>query len=102
MARHRLRRRDGELVGVVAEDVLDRLRLGHVAERRPRAVRVDVADPLRLDLGAPSAARIISATPSASGSGCSHVVGVVRGAVAEHLGVDRARRASAPTRDPRA
>ena len=52
VAHHRLRRRDRELVGVVAEDVLDRLRLGGVAERRRRAVRVDVADALRLDAGA--------------------------------------------------
>ena len=37
---------------MVAEDVLDRLRLGGVAERRRGAVRVDVADPLRLDAGA--------------------------------------------------
>ena len=49
VAHHRLRRRDRELVGVVAEDVLDRLRLGRVAERRRRAVRVDVADALGLD-----------------------------------------------------
>ena len=32
---------------MVAEDVLDRARLGRVAERRRRAVRVDVADALR-------------------------------------------------------
>ena len=37
----------------------------------------------------------MSLTPIASGSGLSHVVRVVRGAVAEHLGVDpRAARAS--------
>ena len=71
VAGHRLRRGDGELVRVVAEDVLDRLRLGRVAERRRGAVRVDVADALGLDSGAPSAARIISATPTDSGSGCA-------------------------------
>src|SRR4029453_3246317 len=32
VAHHRFRRRDGELVRVVAEDVLERLRLGEIAE----------------------------------------------------------------------
>ena len=35
-----------------AEHVLDRLRLGRVAERRRGAVRIHVADPSRVDLGA--------------------------------------------------
>ena len=59
------------LVGVAAEDLLDRPRLGRVAERRRGSVRVDVADPLRLDVKRSSAARIIPATPVASGSGCA-------------------------------
>ena len=45
---------------MVAEDVLDRPRLGGVAERRRRAVRVDVADLLRLDAGALRAPRASS------------------------------------------
>ena len=43
----------------VAEDLLDRPRLGEVAERRRGPVRVDVADPLRLDARAASAVRIM-------------------------------------------
>ena len=35
---------------MLPEDVLDRLRLGGVAERRRRPVRVDVPDPLRFDV----------------------------------------------------
>ena len=69
VARHGLRRRDRELVGVVAEDLLQRPRLGEVAERRRGAVRVDVADALGRDPAASSAAPIIAATPVASGSG---------------------------------
>jgi hypothetical protein len=57
-----LRRRDRELVGVLAEDVLDRLGLRRVAERRRRPVRVDVVDVL---------GRIISITPTESGSGAA-------------------------------
>ena len=64
-----LRRGDGERVGVVAEDLLDRARLGRVAERRRGAVRVDVADLLGSTPERSSAARIIPATPVASGSG---------------------------------
>src|ERR1051325_1425784 len=51
VAGHRLRRADGELVGVLAEDALDRQRLRFVAERRRRAVRVDVVNVGRLQAG---------------------------------------------------
>ena len=44
VAGHRLGRRHGELVRVVAERALDRDAFGDVAERRRRAVRVDVVD----------------------------------------------------------
>ena len=93
VAHHRLRRRDGELVGVVAEDVLDRLRLGGVAERGGGAVRVDVADALGLDAGALERAAHHRRDARRLGLGLREVVRVVRGAVAEHLGVDRRRRA---------
>ena len=81
--------RDGELVGVVAEDVLDRLRLGRVAERGRGAVRVDVADALGLDAGALERAAHHRRDADRLGLGLGEVVRVVRGAVAEHLGVDR-------------
>ena len=44
VADHRLRRADRHLVGVVAEGGLDRARLGHVVERRRRAVGDDLVD----------------------------------------------------------
>src|SRR5437016_1727355 len=44
VAGYRLSGGHRELVRVIAEDVLDRFRLGSVAERRRRPVRVDVAD----------------------------------------------------------
>ena len=81
---------------MVAEDLLDRPRLGRVAERRRGPVRVDVADPLRLD---PGALERRAHHPRHAGRlrlGLGHVVGVVRRAVAEHLGVDR--RAARPRR----
>ena len=72
MPEHGLRRRDGELVRMRAEHRLDRLRLGEIALRRRRPVRVDVARPARARRrNATSAARIISATPTESGSGCA-------------------------------
>ena len=101
VAGDRLRRRDGKLVRVVAEDLLDRLRLGQVAERRGRPVGVDVADLLRLDPGAGRAPRASSPmTPTDRRVGLREVVGVVRRAVADHLGVDRGRRAPAPPPAP--
>ena len=44
VAGHRLRGGDRDVVGVVAEDLAQRLRLGDVAVRRRRRVRVDVHD----------------------------------------------------------
>ena len=44
MADHRLRRADRDPVGLVPEGRLDRPRLGHVVERRRRAVGDDVVD----------------------------------------------------------
>src|SRR5215211_3524019 len=85
---HRLGRGDRELVGVVAEDVLDRLRLGRVAERRRGPVRVDVADPRGLDSGSLEGAAHHLPDADRLWLGCGKVVRVVGGAVAEHLGVD--------------
>ena len=74
---------------MVPEDVLDRLRLGGVAERRRGSVGIDVPDLLRLDAGA------LDRRPHHLGDadclrlGRSEVVAVVRGAVGEHLRVDR-------------
>ena len=73
---------------MVAEHVLDRLRLGRVAERRRGAVRVDVADALRLDAGALERAAHHRGDARRLRLRLRHVVRVVRGAVAEHLGVD--------------
>src|SRR6185312_14505915 len=42
VSHHRFCRGDGELVGMIAEDRLDRLRLGKISERRRGSVRVDV------------------------------------------------------------
>ena len=73
---------------MVAEDRLDRLRLGEVAERRRGAVRVDVADPLGLDPGALERAAHHRRDALGLRLGLGEVVRVVRAAVAEHLGVD--------------
>ena len=100
VSHHRLRRRDRELVGVVAEDVLDRLRLGEIAQRRRRAVRVDVADALGLDACAAERGAHHVGDAGGLGLGLRHVVRVVRGAVAEHLRVDRGRRVPARPRAP--
>ena len=102
VARHRLRRGDGEPVGVVAEDLLERARLGEVAERRRGAVGVDVADPLRRDPGRLERRRDHRRDTGRLGLGLREVVRVVRGAVAEHLGVDRRAARAAPPRAPRA
>jgi hypothetical protein len=48
---HRLGRTDHGLVGVVAERALHRQRFGKVAERRRRAVRVEVIDLVGVDAG---------------------------------------------------
>src|SRR3970040_1132115 len=50
---HRLRRADGEAVGVLAEDLLEGQRLDAVVHRRAGAVGVDVADKRAVDLGLP-------------------------------------------------
>ena len=50
MPGHGLGRADGNFLGVVAEDALQRGRLDRVAQRRRSAVRVDVADMVRRDL----------------------------------------------------
>ena len=42
---------DGQPVGVVAENALDRPDIGNVAERRRGAVGIDVVDPFRRDHG---------------------------------------------------
>ncbi len=95
VARDRLRRGNRELVGVVAEHLLDRARLGEVAERRRGPVRVDVPDAFRIDVGTAQRSAHHVADPDCLGFGLRHVVRVVRSAVAEHLGIDsRTARAS--------
>ena len=71
-----------------AEHVLDRLRLGDVAERRRRAVRVDVAHALGLDSCRCERGGHHRGDAGRLRLGLRHVVRVVRRAVAEHLGVD--------------
>ena len=88
VSHHRFRRGDGELVGMIAEDRLDRLCLGKISQRRRGSVRVDVADPLRLDPGAQQRGAHHVRDTDRLGLGLRHVVRVVRRAVAEHLGVD--------------
>ena len=87
---------------MVAEDVLDRLRLGGVAERGRGAVGVDVADALGLDARALERRAHHRRDAGRLRLGLRQVVRVVRGAVAEHLGVDRRRRAARRAPSPRA
>ena len=94
VAHHRLRRGDSELVSVVAEHVLDRFRLCRVAEGRRGSVGVDVADVLGLQAGTVDRRPHHLADADRLRLGLRHVMAVVRGAVGEHLGVDR--RASRP------
>ena len=72
---------------MVSEHVLERACLGQVAEGRRRAVRVDVADVGGRQAGAPQGGADHLAHPHRLGVGLRDVVCVVRGAVAEHLGV---------------
>ena len=65
-------------------------------------MRVDVADPLGLDAGAPERGAHHLRDAGRLGLRLRHVVRVVRRAVAEHLGVHASRRAPAPRRGPRA
>ena len=87
VARHGLRRRDGKVVRVSTEDVLDRLRLGCVAERRRRAVRVDVAHLLRLEARSRESPVHHLRDADRVGIGLRHVMRVVRRAVGEDLGI---------------
>jgi hypothetical protein len=89
MTHDRLRRGDRELVGVIAEDVLDRLRLRQVAERRRCAVCVDVVDVFWRKVGAAQCCAHHLGYSNGLGIRRRHVVRVVRGAVTDHLGVDR-------------
>ena len=73
---------------MIAEDVLDRLRLGDVAERRRGAVRVDVADPLEVHACACERRAHHRRDSRCLGLGLGKMVCVVRGAVTEHLAVD--------------
>src|SRR5207245_2569488 len=88
VARHRLRGRDGEPPGVLAEDALDRERLELVVVGRGRSVRVDVPDlggvEPRVAQGGRHRAR--GAVPLGVGRG--HVVRVARHPVADDLRVD--------------
>ena len=88
VAHHRLRRRNRQLVGVVAEDFLDRLRLRQVSQRRRRAVSVDVPDTLGLNGGAPECGAHHVGDAGRLRLGLGHVMPVVRCAVPEHLRVD--------------
>ena len=73
---------------MLAEHVLDRPGLRQVAQRRRGAVRVDVADPLGLDVRTPQRRAHHVGDAGGLGLRLRHVVRVVRAAVAEHLGVD--------------
>ena len=67
---HRLGRADGQLLRVVAEDGLDRLGLGHVADRRRGAVGVDVIDLVQRDARRASACAASPCTaPAPPGAG---------------------------------
>lgn len=46
---HGFGRADCNLLGIVAEETLDRLRFGHVASRRRSAMRINVIDLIRVD-----------------------------------------------------
>ena len=85
---HRLRGRDRELVRVVAEHLFDGEGLRDVAERRARAVGVHVVHVLRCHARAREGGPHHGDDAARAGVGLEHVVGVVGGAVAEHLRVD--------------
>ena len=84
----RLGRRHGRRAAGLAHQRLDRAQLDLVAERRRRAVRVDVVDVLGLDAG-PLDGRLhgpVRAVPALGG--CGDMVGVAGHAVTDHLGID--------------
>ena len=62
---------DAHLAGVLAEDGFDGDRFGLVAQRRARAVGVDVVDRVGVELGHRAGRRLIAlAAPVPSASGC--------------------------------
>src|SRR5438445_12814724 len=72
---------------MLPEDATDGVRLEFVVQGSSGPVRVDVVDPLRLDLGL--AKRSLHGQHGAvTLRGGGHVEGVVARAVADHLGVD--------------
>ena len=85
---HRLGRGDRKLVGMVAEGGLDRPRLGGVAEWSRGAVRVDVAHLLGLDAARSESLGHHACHSTGLGVGLGDVVGIIRGAVGDNLGVD--------------
>ena len=88
MPGHRFRRGDRQLVGVLAEQILDRERLDAIVVRRRRAVRVDVADLLRRDVGLPEGHVHDAHRPAAVLGRRRNVIRVAGHAVADDLGVD--------------
>ena len=87
---------------VVAEAALDGQRLERVVVRRRGAVRVDVVDLRRARCRRSRAPSLITRTRAVAVLGRrGDVVRVGRHAVADQLGVDRARRAPARARAPR-
>jgi hypothetical protein len=84
----RFRGGDRQPVRMLAEDELERAGLGGITKGCRRAVRVDVADALRLDARAADRGAHHHGHADGLRLGLRHVVRVVRGAVGEHLGVD--------------
>src|SRR5271163_2927843 len=86
MTRHRFRGTDGHLLREFAKDPLQRPRFDHVAQRRRRAVRVDVADIGRVELGILESGSHHAERAVAVGRGLRDVVRVARHAVANDFG----------------
>ena len=84
----RLGRRHREPPGIGAEEALDRAQLDLVAERRRRAVRVDVVDLVGVEFRGPERVRHGAVAARAVRRRCGHVVGIAAHAVADDLGVD--------------
>src|SRR5439155_15046259 len=85
---HRLRRADGQLVRVVAEDLLDRGRLAEVVAGRARAVRGDVVDLVGSQTGLAQRVAHRGHRAATVGRGIGDPVSVHGRAVPDDLGVD--------------
>ena len=74
---------------MLAEEPVDGMDLGRVAERRRGSVRVDVADLVQVEAGVGDRRLHGPHRAVAGGLGGRDVMGVAGGAEAEHLRVDR-------------